>query len=957
MQNPVSPELKLKPELIRQRFDKINKKRIQITIEILQHRQKEFFEILPLLFHYNDKSFPGYVSDKTPAGISQYSPMQPAISAAKHLIPGYRHTRKAMRQMDIHSLFFMGSCGTIAYTQKSDFDVWLIHDENLGPEQIEELAEKAAKIEAWADEQLRLEVHFFIFDEKSFQAGQHESLSTESSGSTQHYLLLDEFYRSSLLLAGRYPIWWLIPPDRENHYDDYVDMLLQEGTVDKADVVNLGKASPVPANEFFGAAVWQLYKSISSPHKSVLKLLLMEVYASEHPHIDLLSTCYKRYIYEDRQNLSDLDPYIIMYRKVEEYLMIKNDRFRLDIFRSCFYFKIGEKLSKHIKTENKNWRRRTVEDLMLAWGWDDANFQLLDMYESWKIDNVSTERNRLVKTLTESYRFLSDFARRHADVYRVSQTELNVLGRKLYAAFDKKVGKVEIINYNSQCDLNESEVTIKLASGKNGKQSWSLYRGRIMNERLNEYHPLKRTGNLMELLTWSHLNRILTPHSAITLHTANHGITAREIKDTFHALEKLFPSGKLYEPDFNDLSQAARITSAGIFVNLGMDPLGKNAENGKLIASDRIDALSYGAQHQNLALCFDLILITSWEEVMVYHYEGLPGLMKCLCDYLSWSPKQSLLSSDSLQVYSLSSSYGRSIAMRIKQLFKDILRCSHPKNRKGKDLKYIIESEDNFYVLEIINDKAEFRSSYSREALMHYLSQPVENFSVVYFDHNDITQSSLPQVYKLNLESVIQVFFETMGRKVHVTVLDEKGSCFSHIMPFYNTQTLISHFSQFFLSILNRKYFMSDEMIDINSVGLEFYEVRNVGKNKYDITKINVKPNPFSKSFYNVKVLGSTNENEENALTVYCNNQEFSSLEYGQDVLTVVAENILAQRKSGQDYPIYITDIDFSRGILDVIDPKDLQSIHFLNYKKTVEEKLNNAIQNTSRRISAESIR
>jgi adenylate cyclase len=35
----------------------------------------------------------------------------------------------------------MGSCGTIAYLNKSDSDIWLIHSRDLSSESIEELAD------------------------------------------------------------------------------------------------------------------------------------------------------------------------------------------------------------------------------------------------------------------------------------------------------------------------------------------------------------------------------------------------------------------------------------------------------------------------------------------------------------------------------------------------------------------------------------------------------------------------------------------------------------------------------------------------------------------------------------------------------------------------------------------------------------------------------------------------
>lgn len=82
-------------------------------------------------------------------------------------------------------------------------DLWLCHAPTLSSKEIELLQEKAAEIEKWAMT-LGLEVHFSDRCGK-VKAGAATPLSSESSGSTQHHLLLEEFYRTALYVAGRYP--------------------------------------------------------------------------------------------------------------------------------------------------------------------------------------------------------------------------------------------------------------------------------------------------------------------------------------------------------------------------------------------------------------------------------------------------------------------------------------------------------------------------------------------------------------------------------------------------------------------------------------------------------------------------------------------------------------------------------------------------------------------------------
>jgi adenylate cyclase class 1 len=58
-----------------------------------------------------------------------------------------------------------------------------------------------------------------------------------------------------------------------------------------------------------------------------------------------------------------------------------------------------------------------------------------------------------------------------------------------------------------------------------------------------------------------------------------------------------------------------------------------------------------------------------------------------------------------------------------------------------------------------------------------------------------------------------------------------------------------------------------------------------------------------------------------------------------------VARYVMSRRTSGQTYPIYITDIDLARGLLGVEAVQGLQTVHFLNYKKRIEARLNQALE------------
>jgi adenylate cyclase, class 1 len=199
---------------IRQRFQRLHRERLRRIRDELRPSQQEFLDLLPLLFHINHPMLPGFVNSETPTGIPDYSPHRQALEAAKKLSRSFAYKKRAQRQYHIHGVYLMGSTGTIGQSSSSDFDLWLCHDPALSEQQRERLLQKTVLIEKSATE-LDLELHIFLIDPVRFRQGQKGKLSRESTGSTQHSLLLEEFYRSAVLLAGRYPLWWLVPPEHE----------------------------------------------------------------------------------------------------------------------------------------------------------------------------------------------------------------------------------------------------------------------------------------------------------------------------------------------------------------------------------------------------------------------------------------------------------------------------------------------------------------------------------------------------------------------------------------------------------------------------------------------------------------------------------------------------------------------------------------------------------------------
>jgi adenylate cyclase class 1 len=929
---------------LKKRFLAINRERLERTRSALRERQRDFLDLLPLLFHANHPMLPGFVSKQTPVGVSDYSPGKRTLEVVKRYVRSFDYKRRALASYDIHSIFVMGSIGTVAYSDKSDIDIWLCHKPGIAPHLLEELAQKAQEVEKLAG-QLDLEVHVFVMDAHSFKHGQHDDLSSESSGTAQHHLLLEEFYRTGLLLAGRYPVWWLVPPNEEAEYERYVYNLKHRRFIRDDECVDFGGIPNIPVEEFFGAALWQLSKGIDSPYKSVLKLLLIEAYAKEYPAVDLLCQRYKEAIFKGETNLNNLDPYIILYRKLEEYLSGAGETERVEMLRRCFYFKVNENLSVPDNPKYRTWQRELIMELAQSWHWDQNQLVMLDARHKWKIDQVSMERQVLVEQLTTSYQFLSGFARENSQLSLISQQDLNILGRKLYAAFERKAGKIEILNRGISEDLWESHLSIQQVSQRNTPDNWVLSRGTGLPNEIEGATPLKRSRSLVEILAWCHVNNMIDHSTVVTLNADSGEASTKEVREILRCLNRHFPLKGISGQDINALTKPPRVLKSAVFVNIGIDPLSTHTRQGKHLTTFRTDALSFGGLGENLAQTFDQIVWTSWNELLTFRHTGTDALMECLCAYLQWSPRLKGDRPTPLAAYSFSSSRGPTIAQRIEELFKDIITCFY-QGDKPEGVRYIVLVKRHYYVVYHENGQFQFQRIESTEELIRYLATPRKIYSPVVIDRHALTDTPLPVINMTNRPGVIQLYYYLDGAKAHIYILDEHGSLFTQQQAYRDPGILLNQYTRFLKSVRQRQRVQLPvpKQSEAAEDFMSYYQIKKSSQHRWRLDRQEIVDMEAADKYLDVQVIGELAEDNKPIYTFYCDGREFTSLEYGPVLYEEVAMHILNRRHSGMTYPLYITDIDLPPALYGGGATTPLQAIHFLNYKKLIEDRMNEAL-------------
>jgi adenylate cyclase class 1 len=938
-------------KLIKQRFLQVNGARLTRTKSALEPRQQIFVDLLPLLFHVNHPMLPGYVSHQTPCGVSEYNPTRLDLERAQRQVRSFVYHREPHLRRRIHSLFLMGSSGTVAQSDSSDLDIWVCHQGDLDRGEIELLRQKCDDIERWAAS-IGLEAHCFLMESEKFRLGQREGVSSEDCGSTQHYLLLDEFYRTGLLIAGRVPIWWLIPPQDEHHYNYYTENLRHKRFVRGAETIDFGTVAHIPAGEFIGAGIWQLYKAIDSPYKSVIKLLLTEVYASEYPHVEPLSCTFKRAIYSALHNkhvdIDELDPYVMMYRKLEAYLVARNEPQRLELVRRCLYFKIGKAISKGPTQRTKSWQRELLEKLVGEWKWPQHHLASLDARPQWKIGRVLTEQKELVRELNNSYRFLLEFARRTQATAIINSQDMTVLGRKLFAAFERKAGKVEWVNPGIAPRLAEEALTFcQLPGGRDEQPAWAVVAEQLSQRDLARATPLRRAKDLIALLAWCHMNGLIDTATRVFVVEGEHGVDEAELQQMLRALRARLPARRGDDTDdekHERFLSANRPVAMQLFINVGIDPLASMRTRGLERLTSQTDSLAFSGLRENLVLAVEQVIGNSWGEVSTRSYRGPFALLQCLRDYLQLLPPQQHPGLPALDIRCFCPTRAVAIASRVEQLFQDIAGCYYSGTRPATT-RYVLEMQREFYLLQWQDSQPGVQRAPNYPALIELLGRVQRSYSPIVLDRNCLTNSVLAAISQTARAERVQIFYKRRGEFADIFVVDEMGSLYTFNTPFRDERSLLKPLHEFMQSTLFRQRseignedIAADNLRGGESDAIDYYEIVSELAPAHVERRI---PSPIDNSnSFNVQAIADYDFQGNLIFNIYCDQQEFTELELGDNLYDTAARYIFSRRSSGETYPCYITDIDLSRAS----DAGGTQTVHYLRYKQRLEHALNDAL-------------
>ena len=915
---PDAPSRKEIRRLLQRRGD-VARERFGYIREALNWEQSEFLTLLPLLLHINHPSLPGFNGSDTPAGIAGYVPDRYTLLSARRHARSLKHERRPQRYPPIVGLYLIGSSGTLGQDRQSDFDIWVCHHPDLTAEQLAALERKTLAIEAHATD-LGLQVHFFILHAEGFRQREHNALSDESSGNTQHHLLLEEFYRTGLMLAGRPPLWWIVPPERLSDYRNYCDTLITQRFLRASDWLDFGGLQNIGLGEFFSAAHWQLFKGIKVPYKSLLKLLLFEAFAADFPKVRWLAEeAHARYHDQEEISALDVDPYLLMMRRIENHLARNGETQRLLLARRALYLKSGVRLS----TPQANWKTRIFRGLCEEWGWDEGELINLDRHDHWKLPKVIEERNNLVAELSRSYRLLTTLARERDELHQIDMRELSLLGRKLFSSLERRPGKVDLVNPGISANLHQAEIWLRRHPVT---RAWQCF----LTFPEEGVAPVKTAAGIVELLTWLSANGAIDDSTRIDLPADQSGVAEKEHLHILKALRRHFSAESRHSAPLGEFAHPAVGTHALAVIN-AMQPI-QSHPDGLLMVSSRADPLSFGTRRHNLVAQIDYVHDNNWGELHVAQYVGSGGLLDMLCRHLDLFYQQTR--AGTLNCLCNTPGHATAIINRIGQLTDRVL--AHFR-RYGNDARYILQIGEDYWAINRQRGLFTHHPIGPLADLFDYLGETDGQFRNSEIDAAGLQDSPLPLVLRLNRPGQVQICYQVEARGIRSFLLDPDGAMIQQWLPNAREAHFLAQQQRFFDTLRDWQHPLMDSGDELS---LEFMRL-DAWNGQWRVQR--TKPPAEVRREHTELILATGPRGPWlDGFSLLSGEREFNSVALGDQVYREAAAYLTGFRRGSEPYPLYLS------GVLPSEIPGEsaLSLGDLMRFKVRIEQRLNKAAGN-----------
>ena len=511
--------------------------------------------MLPWLLSVNRSSVPGFIKDlKEPFHVFNIENNKEILkheSLYKKTF-GLKEERSLIRNLSkspqIQGIYTIGSVGTISQTSRSDCDIWICIDKaDFTGKAMQHLNEKINLIKDWLDTQLKIPVYFFLSDVEDIRQCNFGNLDFESSGSAQKNVLKEEFYRTTILVEGKVPFWWVCFEKDESVNYDQAFAQYAGSDFSEHDFVDMGNLKQVNQSEYFGAALWQFNKSLTHPLKSIIKMLQLKMFL-EAPKEDLLCHKFRRTILEGKDKTAFSDPSVFTMNAVLDYYSQHAKEEYFEFFKKCIYLRFDLKLMSKTQTLKEEMAGEIFEKYKI----DRRDIYRLNEFESWQLREMIAYGEFMFGFIIDIYK---DIVRiQKGESREIAPQDLTIIGSKLSSSLKVKDRKVPILHIPMK--------NIKLPAltfSPDGKLWW-------VHSSDNQSSPVITDENIIFCIAYIVWNGIYDPVQTRMLPNQT-AVTIQEIINLGRKIREVFGSFDISTVHFSKFLQKEIITKMLLVVS------------------------------------------------------------------------------------------------------------------------------------------------------------------------------------------------------------------------------------------------------------------------------------------------------------------------------------------------------------------------------------------------------
>lgn len=775
----------------KQKFYKYNLLRLQKFTNSLPSKTKmDLIEALPLLITSNQQGLPGFIINYRPIGIYGYTPSSKAVNFLNTRFPSVQFSSRQEGIKPLIELFaIMGSAGSIAYNEESDIDFWIcVEEKKTDFASLESLREKLREIELWITENFNIETHFYLNDIEKLRNDLFDTNEDSFGGKANGKLLKDEFYRSSILLNGKIPFWWVVPAGIDDvGYNNYKNALLPDEF--SRDFVDFGNLSHIDRQDFLGGGLFQILKSLGNPFKSIIKIGIVEKYLLDKDSESvLLCNMIKRHVHEEKLDIDSIDPYVLMFDQVDSFYSGKNDPDLImasELIKMCFYIKIDPDLSSISENPEAAGSDKTKKMLEYAkrWRWSKVKLKQMDNFKDWDITPINKFWNNITSHILKSYKRILKNIQSDEFIKRFTPEDIKFITRKINSSFSFAGNKIKpAVSFKD--NPIEKNLHIESLSEKDGRVNWLLSKGFTGGRADAEKLFFHKEPSLVAMLAWISMNRMFQKdHTRVEIKSRYHLLDANFVRELMNELTLHFSIKRLFIKNEYFFTDPLPLLNF-IIINL------------------------YSKYPKDIEDIFYLYH-NSWGETIYEKYDKESDLSTILLKLLNGA----LLNREDFNrcVRMISPyPYGTSKSFKkIQSLFRDIYDFFiNPVTEERIEKRYITLLGNNFAVFAYRKVRGKYRivcNMYDSELKMLYgLSNITGRVNRIRTDPEIAELYYLQAIIKNFRDDAIQIYYQRERKYCYFFISDEQGSI---IFQRVSAENFIDYFSRLFLfarnSVLN----------------------------------------------------------------------------------------------------------------------------------------------------------